>query len=57
MVWYPGLDDLENLEGTTRTLDGAKGGKTQEPMGQGLISRSGWALVDDSTRPFSTLRL
>jgi alpha-glucosidase len=51
VVWHPGLADPENLLGTTRTLDGARGGKTQEPMGEGLISRSGWALVDDSTRP------
>jgi alpha-glucosidase len=49
--WHPGLEDPENLQGTTRTLDGALGGKTKEPIGQGLISRSGWALVDDSTRP------
>ena len=27
------------------------GDKTREPIGQGLVSRSGWALVDDSTRP------
>lgn len=51
VVWYPGLADPENLQGTTRTLDNALGSKTQEPIGQGLISRSGWALVDDSTRP------
>jgi len=51
VVWHPGLADPDNLLGTTRTLDGARGGKTQEPMGEGLISRSGWALVDDSTRP------
>ena len=43
--------DPENLQGTTRTLDGALGDKTKEPIGQGLVSRSGWALVDDSTRP------
>jgi hypothetical protein len=49
--WHPGMNDPENLEGTTRTLDGALGSKTKEPIGQGLISRSGWALVDDSTRP------
>lgn len=49
--WHPGLADPENLEGTTRTLDGALGGKTKEPMGEGLVSRSGWAVVDDSTRP------
>ena len=51
VVWHPGMTDPENLQGTTRTLDGALGGKTQEPIGQGLVSRSGWALVDDSTRP------
>lgn len=51
VTWHPGDQDPENLEGTTRTLDGAFGGKTKEPIGQGLISRSGWALVDDSTRP------
>ena len=51
VTWHPGMDDPENLQGTTRTLDGALGGKTQEPMGQGLVSRSGWVLLDDSTRP------
>ncbi|NYF88729.1 glycoside hydrolase family 31 protein [Tunturiibacter empetritectus] len=51
VTWTPGLTDPENLLGTTRTLDGARGGKTQEPIGQGLISRSGWAIVDDSTTP------
>ncbi len=51
VTWHPGMDDPENLQGTTRTLDGALGAKTREPIGQGLISRTGWALVDDSTRP------
>jgi alpha-glucosidase len=51
VVWRPGLGDPENLQGTTRTLDGALGSKTQEPIEPGLVSRSGWALVDDSTRP------
>jgi len=51
IVWHPGLADTGNLEGTTRTLDGARGDKTREPIGEGLISRDGWALVDDSTRP------
>ncbi|MGA7256723.1 MAG: TIM-barrel domain-containing protein [Terracidiphilus sp.] len=50
-TWRPGETDTENLMGTTRTLDGALGDKTGEPIGQGLVSRSGWALVDDSTRP------
>jgi alpha-glucosidase len=51
ITWHPGMADPENLEGTTRTLDGALGSKTREPIGQGLVSRSGWALVDDSTGP------
>jgi alpha-glucosidase len=51
VTWRPGQSDPENLQGTTRTLDGALGSKTKEPIEQGLVSRSGWALVDDSTRP------
>jgi alpha-glucosidase (family GH31 glycosyl hydrolase) len=51
VTWHPGLADPENLQGTTRTLDGALGSKTREPIEPGLVSRSGWALVDDSTRP------
>jgi alpha-glucosidase len=51
VVWHPGLVDAENLQGTTRTLDGARGSKTGEPIEPGLVSRSGWAVVDDSTRP------
>jgi alpha-glucosidase len=51
VVWHPGLADPQNLQGTTRTLDGALGSKTREPIEPGLISREGWALVDDSTRP------
>jgi alpha-glucosidase (family GH31 glycosyl hydrolase) len=49
--WKPGTPDTGNLEGTTRTLDGALGDKTREPIGPGLVSRDGWAVVDDSTRP------
>ena len=51
VVWHLGDVDPENLQGTTRTLDGALGSKTDEPIEPGLVSRSGWALVDDSTRP------
>ena len=51
VTWHPGQIDPENLQGTTRTLDGARGDKTREPIEPGLISRSGWAVVDDSTRP------
>ena len=49
--WHPGTPDTGNLLGTTRTLDGARGDRTREPIGEGLISRDGWTLVDDSTRP------
>lgn len=51
VVWHPGLTDPQNLLGTTRTLDRARGDDTMEPIGQGLASRAGWVLVDDSTRP------
>jgi alpha-glucosidase len=51
VVWRPGMVDDKNLMGTTRTLDGALGEKTREPIEQGLISRAGWAVVDDSSRP------
>ncbi len=48
VVWYPGEKDTANLYGTIRTLDGVKGSIALAP---GLLSRSGWALVDDSHRP------
>jgi alpha-glucosidase (family GH31 glycosyl hydrolase) len=51
VTWHPGMDDPKNLQGTTRTLDGARGSQTKEPIEQGLVSRSGWAVVNDSTRP------
>jgi alpha-glucosidase len=51
VTWQPGMSDPKNLQGTTRTLDGARGDKTREPIEPGLVSRTGWALVDDSTRP------
>jgi alpha-glucosidase (family GH31 glycosyl hydrolase) len=51
VTWRPGDTDPENLQGTTRTLDGAEGSHTREPIEPGLVSRSGWAVVDDSTRP------
>lgn len=49
VVWNPGVEDTGNLLGTARTLDGVRGSNTKlEP---GLVSRDGWTLVDDSTRP------
>jgi alpha-glucosidase len=47
-TWKPGTPDTGNLLGTTRTLDGVKGATSLE---HGLVSRDGWAVVDDSTRP------
>lgn len=51
IVWHPGMKDQGNLQGTTRTLDRARGSRTVEPIGPGLVSRDGWTVVDDSTRP------
>ncbi|MFN8530588.1 MAG: glycoside hydrolase family 31 protein [Anaerolineae bacterium] len=44
-VWHPGDVDPANLKGTARTLDFNNG---SVPLNDGLISRSGWALHDDS---------
>ncbi len=49
VTWHPGDAPTGNLQGTTRTLDGANGSKDlREPIGQGLVSRDGWAVVDDT---------
>lgn len=50
VVWTPGMENPQNLLGTTRTLDGADGSKLKEPMEQGILSRAGWSLIDDSQR-------
>ncbi len=44
-VWHPGMEDTMNLGGTTRTLDFING---YIPLEQGLMSRSGWSVIDDS---------
>lgn len=54
IMWYPGLRDSLNLKGTTRTLDGNDGDAYRDRLENGVISRSGWAVIDDSpsaTRP------
>ena len=51
VMWRPGMVNAGNLQGTTHSLDGARGSRIKEPIGQGLISRDGWVLVDDSKRP------
>jgi Glycosyl hydrolases family 31/Domain of unknown function (DUF5110) len=55
VVWHPDITDPENLLGTTRTRDTDRGNQTHDPIERGPISRSGWALVDDSTRPLFDL--
>ncbi len=50
-AWKPGMVDALNLGGTVRTLDGVYGAID---LGQGLLSRSGWAIVDDSGTPVLT---
>ncbi len=46
-TWHYGDAPRANLHGTSRTLDGISGAIKLEP---GLMSRAGWAVVDDSTR-------
>jgi alpha-glucosidase (family GH31 glycosyl hydrolase) len=44
-TWHYGDKDSKNLLGTTRTLDQVSGSTHLDP---GLLSRSGWAVIDDS---------
>lgn len=53
VTWHPGMEDNLNLKGTCRTLDGSNGDNKRAELEQGIISRSGWAVIDDSP---STLR-
>jgi len=45
-TWHPGKKDSDNLKGTSRTLDEADGKISLE---NGLISRVGWSIIDDSS--------
>ncbi|MHA1490254.1 MAG: TIM-barrel domain-containing protein [Promethearchaeota archaeon] len=45
IIWHYGDKDYKNLKGTARTLDMADG---KIPLENGLMSRSGWSLIDDS---------
>jgi alpha-glucosidase (family GH31 glycosyl hydrolase) len=51
-IWKPGTLNKENLHGTTRTLDGCNGGRNWNgdtiKLEEGIISRDGWYLIDDS---------
>jgi hypothetical protein len=48
LVWYPGLTDYQNLNGTVHSLDQCKG---PIELGNGILSRSGWSIIDDSNTP------
>ncbi len=48
MSWQPDKNEAGNLKGTFRTLDGVSGATALEP---GILSRSGWAVIDDSRSP------
>jgi alpha-glucosidase (family GH31 glycosyl hydrolase) len=55
-TWKFGDENKGNLKGTTRTLDGMDGdynvyAKKKIELEDGIISRDGWFLVDDSERP------
>ncbi len=47
-AWHYGMADTENLKGTMRTLDGYDGSKGPLPLDNGILSRSGWSVIDDS---------
>ena len=46
--WRPGMEPTGNLGGTVRTLDRADGAV---PLDPGVLSRDGWAVVDDAGTP------
>ena len=50
IAWHPGMDDSGNLLSTARTLDQCDGIKTLDPYDKGVLSRDGWALIDESDR-------
>jgi hypothetical protein len=50
VVWYPGKDDAMNLKGTRRTLDGGSGDNYRQDLENGILSRGGWAIIDESPK-------
>ncbi len=54
VTWHPGDEPKGNLKGTTRTLDGCKGfdrlSHREKELENGILSRDGWAVVDESSR-------
>ncbi|HEY0256188.1 MAG TPA: TIM-barrel domain-containing protein [Candidatus Methylacidiphilales bacterium] len=51
VTWHPGLQTTGNLGGTNRTLDGVR---EALPISDGVISRDGWYLLDDSKSVLAT---
>ncbi len=49
--WHYGDENKENLGGTLSTLDGVCG---EVPLPDGLLSRDGWYVIDDSATPVFT---
>lgn len=49
--WVPGQKDKKNLGGTVESLDQYNGLIGPVPVEDGLLSREGWHLVDDSGKP------
>ena len=50
VTWHPGMDDSGNLLSTARTLDLCKGDHPIDPYDKGVLSRDGWAVIDESER-------
>ncbi len=55
-LWKPGMVNRGNLKGTARTLDRFDGNANhwtgeEIDLGEGVISREGWVVVDDTGRP------
>ena len=48
VTWYPGKDDALNLKGTLRTLDQVTGDSNRGDLENGILSRDGWAIIDES---------
>ena len=57
-IWRPGLSSAGNLKGTTRTLDGCLGfeklSNKEAELEDGILSRDGWAVLDESARHLFT---
>ena len=57
-IWRPGMSSAGNLKGTTRTLDGCLGfeklSNKEAELEDGILSRDGWAVLDESARHLFT---